>query len=241
MRGNCIVWAIVVCLTIAGGTALADPIFSEDFNGLNIDDGGGTQAGGQADTGLPLYWGATLPGWTVYGAGPPFHAVGDGSGDWALQVLNWDGLFPTGVLSGDNVATLETGIAANSSGVSYAVSFEAGPSVFGGVNQMTLDGNQILIELLNPSDELVASHTYAPGEWAGEQTFAPDSFLYTGDGTGDVRFRISPYAEGPGIRFYGAITNLEVSEVPEPGTLVLAAIGAVGLLLATRRRRRQTA
>ena len=135
MRRNCIVWAIVLCLTIAGGMAQAEPIFSEDFNSPNLD--AAALDPNQVDTGNPLYHKATFPGWEIYGAGPPFHIVGDGAGDWALQLLHWDGLYPTGAESGDNVATLETGIAANASGVPYEVSFEAGPTVGGGRNQKT--------------------------------------------------------------------------------------------------------
>ena len=239
MRRNCIIWAIVLCLTIAGGMAHAELIFSEDFNSPNFDAASSDPA--QVDTGNPLYSVVTFPGWGRYGASTA-HTVGDGAGDWALQLLHWDGLYPTGADSGDNVVTLETGIAANASGVPYVVSFEAGPTTGAWANQQTQAGEKLLIELLNPADELVASYAYEPGDWAAEQTFAADSFLYTGDGTGDVRLRLSPYAPEPlsgNIRFYGAITSLEVSQVPEPGTLVLAAIGAVGLLLVTRRRRRQ--
>ena len=84
----------------------------------------------------------------------------------------------------------------------------------------------------------VESDTHLPGAWAGDITLVADSFEYVGDGSGDVRLRIGPSAFNSG-RFGGTIDNISVSNtVPEPSTLILAALALIGLAGCRWRRRR---
>ncbi|MHC4250570.1 MAG: HzsA-related protein [Planctomycetota bacterium] len=133
-------------------------------------------------------------------------------GDWALQLLASP--------RGNNVVTQDDAFAANAAGVTYTVSFDIGPTVWAAGSQVTVAGDEIRIELLNASNEVVAAHTAASGPWRGSQTFAAGSFRYRGDGTGKVRFRLSPAGTVREDHFYGAIDNLRVA--PEGETAVFA-------------------
>jgi len=124
------------------------------------------------------------------------------SADWALQLLASP--------RGNNVVTQDGAFAANDDGVSYTVSFDVGPTVWADGSQATVRGDQVLIELLNPSGKVVAAHAATPGPWRGAQTFTSGGFTYKGDGTGKVRFRLSPTGKSSSVRFYGAIDNLRV-------------------------------
>jgi len=70
----------------------------------------------------------------------------------------------------------------------------------------------VLIEVLRGDDTVLASYTSLPGAWAGNMAFVPDGFQYAGDGSGDIRFRISPSNPNVG-RFNAAIDDLVVTVV----------------------------
>jgi len=125
------------------------------------------------------------------------------SADWALQLL--------ASLSGNNVVTQTSAFAGNDKGVSYRVSFDFGPTVWANAGQATVGGVQIRIELIGASGKAIATHQAAPGRWRGSQTFKAGSFSYTGDGSGKVRFRLSPSGKSSSARFFGAIDNLRVT------------------------------
>jgi hypothetical protein len=123
--------------------------------------------------------------------------------DWALQLFASDGA--------NNVITQNKAFAGNDKDVSYTISFDIGPTVWADRAQTTTGDDKILIELLNSSGKPLISHQAAPGKWRESQTFATKSFVYTGDGTGKVRFRLSPAGKSGSNHFYGAIDNLRVT------------------------------
>ena len=123
--------------------------------------------------------------------------------DWALQLLASP--------DNNNIVTQTGAFAANDKGVSYRVSFDVGATVWADSGQTTVDSDRILIELINSSGKPVASHAAVPGQWRGAQTFVPGSFTYKGDGSGKVRFRLTPAGKTTSTRFYGAIDNLQVT------------------------------
>jgi hypothetical protein len=174
----------------------------ESFEGIT----GGGFNGGQFESGLDLAFGADLPGWAKAGGGV-VHVVdsanlaGDIVSPRNFAVMIWQ----------DNVITQEIAmLASNEAGTEYLVAFEASPAVYQQGQQQTSATDGLLIELLNPTDVVVASYTHLPGAWAGNTILIPDSFTYTGDGSGDLRFRVGPSAPGSG-RFGGAIDNLVLS------------------------------
>ncbi len=171
------------------------PLFTEDFNEIA---GGGN--GSQWQTGLPLKHSATLPGWTKAGLNS-VHGVQRTSGNWAPQLVGADG--------GDNVLTLNARFPANVKGKIYAVSFDLGPSVWAGGTQATRADHQLSIELLRTDNSVLAKQNVSPKAWAGKQVFSQRTFTYQGDGSGDLRFRLSP-ADSNGTYFHGAIDNLQV-------------------------------
>jgi len=174
---------------------LGAALFTEDFN--EIKDGGN---GRQYQTGLPLKHSANLPDWTKTGL-HSVHAVHRSSGNWALQLVGAEGA--------DNVLTLNTGFAANVPGKTYAVSLDAGPSVWAAGEQATRANHRFSIELLRTDNTVLAKHDVSPGAWAGEQTLSHRLFTYQGDGSGDLRFRLSPVGS-KGTYSHGAIDNLQV-------------------------------
>ncbi|MDP6633479.1 MAG: hypothetical protein QGG42_01100 [Phycisphaerae bacterium] len=125
------------------------------------------------------------------------------STDWALQLLASP--------RGNNIITQNNALSANDKGVSYTVAFDIGPTVWATANQATAGGDKILIELVNSSGKTVASHLAESGQWRGSQTFAPGGFTYTGDGSGKVRFRLSPADKSNSDHFYGVVDNLKVT------------------------------
>jgi len=213
----------------AEGTLVADfegedfggEYFTEDFDGIR---GGGN--GRQWRTGLPLKHSASLPGWTHAGRNS-VHAVQHTRGNWALQLVGTEG--------GDNVLTLETGFAANVKGKTYAVSFDVGPSVWAGRQQATRAGHQFSVELLRTDNTVLAKHNISPEAWSGKQTFSQRTFTYQGDGSGDLRFRLSPVAS-KGTYFHGAIDNLQVF-----GSAAEAAAAVARRREAEKRRRKEAA
>ena len=175
--------------------APGDPLLVEDFKAL---EGGGT--GTQPQSERPLKHSARLPGWKAQGFNA-LHAVERTDKTWAIQILASD--------AGHNTLTLFTAIAANEKGQDYTVSFQAGPTVYEDPTQNTRAGDQFTIELLRGDGSVLKKHLVAPGAWNGKEAFARHSFVYRGDGAGDLRLRISPVPTGD-TRFAGAISHLQV-------------------------------
>ena len=125
------------------------------------------------------------------------------STDWALQIL--------ATPKGDSIVTQNSPFSANGKDVSYRVTFDLGPTVWATAAEAARSGDGVLIELINASGETVASHRAESGRWFGKQTFKSHNFAYTGDGSGKVRFRLSPAGKSNGTYFYGAIDNLQVT------------------------------
>ena len=212
--------AFSLLITATAYAASTGALFTEGFNGLK--DGGN---GSQCETGLPLKHSAHLPGWTNAGLNS-VHAVQHASGNWALQLVGADG--------DDNVLTLNTGFAANVKGETYTVLLDAGPSVWAARQQATRAGHRFSIELLRTDNTVLAKHNVSPGAWAAEQLFSHRTFTYQGDGSGDLRFRLSP-VDSKGTYLHGAIDNLQVF-----GSAA-AATKAAALRLEEEQRRRKEA
>jgi hypothetical protein len=177
-------------------------IFADDF--ASFADGNFN--GGQFQSGLVVAFGGNLTGWDKVGGGV-VHAVDranvfgsvNNSPDFAVMI--WQ----------DNVITQLAAVAgSNASGMSYKVSFDAGPAVYQAPSQTTGATDGILIEVLRSDDSVLASHTHLPGVWAGLPALAGGSFQYAGDGSGDIRLRIGPSAPGSG-RFGGTIDNISIA------------------------------
>ena len=194
--------------------AVYDPanLFSEDFEGIT---GLGLNGGpdGQATTTHDLGAGGSLAGWSKSGAGT-IHAV-DTANTWTDSAVstntpNW------GVMIWqDNIITQDAGVpASNDSGIDYRIDFLAAGAVYtnsGHVNNGTTDG--LKVEVLRASDDAVL-HTFAQvvaqPVGVGDLGLTPYSFNYTGDGSGDIKFRIGPVNAGQG-RFQGTIDDLLLS------------------------------
>ncbi|MBT3381976.1 MAG: hypothetical protein HN742_25700 [Lentisphaerae bacterium] len=187
-------WASALLLCAAHAT----PLFTENFN-TEVATG---RRDSQAQSGLPItVTGAVMPGWTRQGAGMPSHFVERAPGDWALMVI--------AQTAGQNVFTLNKGVAANDRDHIYFVTFDTSPAVYEALSQTTAADDQLAVELIRPDGTVLASNAVKPGKWAGETVFASHAFSYTGDGSGPLRLRIFPVFTS-GTRFYGAIDNLQV-------------------------------
>ena len=190
--------------------ALASPggaqsIFSENFGSFTAP--AGNFNGGQYQSGLAVAHTGSLSGWGNSGGGA-VHAV-DTANIFANGIVNPRDFAV--MIWQDNVLTQSAAIpGSNDAGVTYEVSFDASPAVYQGGSQQTSASDGLLIEVLDGSSNVLATHTCNPGAWAGNVVFVADSFQYTGDGSGDIRLRIGPSAFGSG-RFVGSIDNLEVS------------------------------
>ncbi len=181
-----------------GGTAQAQ-IYSENFDAI-----AGTFNGVQYQSGNALAANANLTGWSKAGAGA-IHAVNhDGAGD--LAPMLWGG--------SPNILTLNAAIAgSNVGGTFYTVAFDASPSVYQAGSQASTAADGVLVEVLRGDNSVLASHTTLVTAWAGNMAFAADSFQYTGDGTGDIRLRLTP-VNPSNSRFGAGVDNLTLSVVP---------------------------
>jgi len=219
--------------------AVAPPtgvIFTEDFDGVI----GGTFNGGQYQSGLDLAFGANVAGWAKAGAGA-VHVVDHAN--VTGNIVNPRNFAPMLWGGSPNILTMESTIfGSNTLGELYEVEFLASPSVYQAASQASQATEGVLIEVLRGDNSVLASHTSLPGAWAGNMAFVTDGFQYTGDGTGDIRFRVSPSNPGVG-RFGSAIDDLQlsvsVSVIPEPSSFILAALGLLGLIGCGRLRRRR--
>jgi len=126
----------------------------------------------------------------------------------------------------DNVITQSAGIVgSNTIGTSYDIDFLAAGAVYENnasqLNNGTTDG--LKIDVLRASDSAVL-HTFnqvvAQPIGVGNLGLTAYNFNYSGDGSGDILFRVGPVNAGQG-RFQGTIDDLSLSAVPEPTTTQL--------------------
>ena len=68
----------------------------------------------------------------------------------------------------------------------------------------------------------------------GDLGLTPYSFNYTGDGTGDIAFRITGVNDTVS-RFQGTIDDLSLTSVPEPSSTALFGLAGIGLVLRRKR------
>ena len=116
-----------------------------------------------------------------------------------------------------NVLTLAKGVAANAKDQQYEVSFQAAPSVWVAAQQRTTAADGLQIDLLRTDDSVLASFRHDPGPWSGTkdaQKMYAVKFSYTGDGSGEVRLRLTSATPGSG-RFGGALDDLVVRAADE--------------------------
>ncbi len=176
--------------------------FAENFNSYS-----GNQNNTQYQTGLKVAHTGSVARWSNSGTST-MHAVDlSGSGNWAVMFYQ------------DNVITLATAIAANTSGVTYQVDFDYGTAVYAGADQRTLTGDGLLVEVLRPDNSVLASNTYLSGAWdtSGNRNLDVGNhgtLQYTGDGSGVVRLRIGPTPPYTTGRFEGEIDNLTLKALP---------------------------
>jgi hypothetical protein len=175
--------------------APGDRLFVEEFQGL---EGGGS--GTQPGTKQSLKHLARLRGWKAQGFNA-IHAVQRADKTWALQVLTSE--------AGHNTLTLLTGIAANEKGQGYTMSFQAGPTVYQDPWQATRQDDKLTVELLRSDGSVLKKQVVTPGVWTGKETFTKHTLSYQGDGSGDLKSKISPVPTGD-TRFAGAISHLHV-------------------------------
>ena len=214
-------------MMIWGGSARAGDIYFDDFNNYS-----GNQNADQVDTGLQVAYGGAVPGWTGSGLNA-IHAVDQGGGNWAIM------------LYASNAITLNSGIAANTLGSEYQVSFAYGTADYAIESQGTTGVDGIVVEVIRGNDSVLAQETFMPGTWGPGnydlQAGLQGALDYTGDGTGNVTLQVHALLNDG--EFGGSIDNLAVGEVsaPEPGTFALAGLSFVGLLIGIRRRKRTNA
>ena len=189
----------------------------------------------QYQTGNRLVYNAVFDGWSKSGFNAT-HAIQlsgatwGGAGDYAIMIF------------GDNTLTQQTPFAANSSGQTYYVSYDIGPTVYADASQATQAGDTFVVNLLRNNNSVLTSNVVAPGAWTGTQTFTQAYFSYVGDGSGPLRINLQ--SGNTLTRFAGAIDNMAFwdsepvpAAVPEPGTWAAAALLSGGAAFARWRRR----
>jgi|GEM_PF-4748145 len=189
----------VLCSALCSGVAYAQTtaLFTEEFS----REEGLIGRSFQAQSMHPIKHAQQLPGWTKLGDDMPVHFVEQYPGNWALMIV--------ANRAEQNIFTQQTSIAANARGHVYTVSFDLGPAVYAGLSQATAGDDQIVIELLRPDGSTLNKQVVTSGKWTGSHHVKNHTFQYEGDGSGNVRFRISP-AYTAGVRFYGAIDDLQI-------------------------------
>jgi len=235
-----------ICMLL-GGSAAAQ-IFTEDFNSfagvLNGNQGG---ARGQHITTHDMGHSGNLTGWSKAGAGT-VHAV-DTANVWTdpstvtANPQNWAVMIWGGNGVGANIIneiTLAAPIAgSNTIGTPYRIDFLGAGGVYHAASQVN-DGttDALRIQVLRASDSAVL-HTFdqivAQPTGVGNLGLTPYSFNYTGDGTGDIVFRITGVNDTV-TRFQGTIDDLSLTSVPEPSATALLGLAGLGLILRRRRR-----
>ncbi len=180
-------------LAVTARPVYATVLRSEDFSNYL-----GTQNGLQFQTQLKVSNRGDLTGWTKGGTNAVQAVDRTGAGDYAPMIYD------------DNGLTFSSGIAANELGKTYHIDFVAGPAADANPASATTASDGMVIDVLRGDASVLAAYTCQPGAWAGAQSFAPYSFVYVGDGNGNVRLRISALAPGWGY-FGGAIDHLRVA------------------------------
>ena len=183
-------------------TVIGTSLLTEDFNNYS-----GNQNNTQYLTNLKVAYGGNLARWSKSGTST-MHAVDlSGSGNWAIMFYQ------------DNVITLATGIAANSSGVTYKLDFDYGTAVYADSGQPTAATDGLLVEVLRADNSVLASNTCQAGAWSNPSNAnlsagKHGTLQYVGDGTGVVRLRIGPTPPYTSGRFEGAIDNIVLKAAP---------------------------
>lgn len=111
-----------------------------------------------------------------------------------------------------NVLTLKQSIPANDVDTSYELTLLAGPSVWAGASQHTSARDGLQIDLIREDGTSLRRFQHSPGKWLGTkdaQRFHKVRFNYKGDGSGDVRLRLTSATPG-NSRFGGAIDDLAI-------------------------------
>ena len=175
-------------------------IFSENFNSTNM----GT-TGAQAHTGLTVGYLSSVTGWTSSGLN-------------AMRSVNrvlGAGTNIAAAIPYDNQLIQSSGIAANTSGVTYTMFFEVGPSVWSTASEATNATDGLIISLVRADNTVLASSTQLAGAWnataSAQSAMTARTFSYVGDGSGSVRIKVT--AINPtAARFGGAIDNIVVTQ-----------------------------
>ena len=221
---------------LLGGSAAAQ-IFTEDFNSFTgVLNGNAGQNDGQHITTHDMGHSGTLTGWNRAGAGTA-HAV-DTANVWTdpstvtANPQNWAVMIWGGNGVGANIIneiTLAAPIAgSNTIGTPYRIDFLGAGGVYHAASQVN-DGttDALRIQVLRASDSAVL-HTFdqivAQPTGVGNLGLTPYSFNYTGDGTGDIVFRITGVNDTV-TRFQGTIDDLQLSPATSP-TLANSAVNS---------------
>jgi hypothetical protein len=227
---------ILACFS---GTAGATTLFTENFDGITAPPGNFNGApDGQVTTTHDLVFGASLAGWDNAGAGS-IHAV-DTNNTWTGGSVSGNAQDWGVMIWQDNVITLTVGIVgSNVIGTQYSIDFLAAGAVYEAPSQIN-DGvtDNLQVEVLRASDSAVLhtfNHTPAAPVGVGDLGLLAVNFGYTGDGSGDILFRVGPGNPNQG-RFQGTIDDLSLSTIPEPGVSALMGLAGLGLLMRRRRR-----
>ncbi len=163
----------------------------------------GSSTGTQASTGLTVGAFATFPNWTKAGSPNPTHWVDVDSGaavNYAVSLMQ------------SNTLTMTTGLAANVSGTTYRVAYDAGPSTWNTIGEATNATDGLVLSVLRADSTTLQSSTMLPGAWSGlstAQTLTARCFSYVGDGSGAVKLKIATVNTSAG-RFGGAIDNIAI-------------------------------
>ncbi len=125
----------------------------------------------------------------------------------------------------------------NSSGMQYDLSFLMSAAVYAGAGQESTADSGMWIDILRNDSSVLKSEFFKPGAWTGTMAFSNANLQYIGDGSGDIRLSVRYSAQNN--RFSGAVDNLSLcsggcgqtgaTNVPEPSTLAIFALGVMGL------------
>ena len=138
-------------------------------------------------------------------------------------IYNWSGITVNSLLSGVPYSAFyfdpASGIAANTTGVTYKLDFDYGTAVYAGSSQATAAIDGLLVQVLRADNTVLASNTYSPGAWSNPSNAnlsagRHGTLQYVGDGSGVVRLRIGPTPPYTSGRFEGEIDNIILKALP---------------------------